>query len=185
MNTLAFDQIINAGAAGDPARLDEACTLLYRELKRLAHAKLRASGQATELNTTGLVHECWLRLQRQPGLAADDVDRFMAYCASTMRSVLVDRARARLSERRGGGSHHTVIEESELPASANDDEQLLQVHEALHQLSGHAPRLAEVVTLRYFGGLSDDEVAACMGVTRRTVLRDWAKARLYLAGALA
>lgn len=155
---------------------------LYAELKRMARSRLRQSGEPTLLNTTALVHEAYLRIDRAglPGFPTEQA--FMAYAARTMRSVVVDMVRARQAQRRGGDQHHTQLDT--LAADLHhtgSDEQVLHIHQALQELEQRDPRLAQVVDLRYFGGLTDAEIAACLAVTERTVQRDWQKARLLLS----
>ncbi|MFO1231753.1 MAG: ECF-type sigma factor [Alicycliphilus sp.] len=151
---------------------------LYRELKLLARQRLRRSGPMTLLDTTGLVHESWLKLSRQPDFLGMERAHFMAYAASTMRSIVVDYARARLSQQRGGDITHLPLDE--LPTLARRDEEYLEVHDALLALQTHEPRLAKLVELRYFVGLEEAECAELLGQARRTVQRDWQKARALL-----
>jgi len=152
--------------------------VLYRELKQMARQRLRRSGPMTLLDTTALVHEGWLKLSRQQGYADMERSHFMAYAASTMRSIVVDYARARLSQRGGGDATHLPLDE--LPTLARRDEEYLQVHEALQALQCSDPRLAKLVELRYFVGLEEAECAELLGQARRTVQRDWQKARALL-----
>lgn len=151
---------------------------LYRELKKIARQRIRRSGPMTLLDTTALVHESWLKLSRQWGLAGMERSHFMAYAASTMRSIVVDYARARLSMQRGADATHLPLEE--LPTLARRDEEYLEVHEALLALQTSDPRLAKLVELRYFVGLEETECAELLGQARRTVQRDWQKARALL-----
>jgi RNA polymerase sigma factor (TIGR02999 family) len=151
---------------------------LYRELKQMARRRMRRSGPMTLLDTTALVHESWLKLSRQAGFADMERSHFMAYAASTMRSIVVDYARTRLSLQRGGDATHLPLDE--LPTLARRDEEYLEVHEALQSLQVTDPRLAKLVELRYFVGLEETECAELLGVARRTVQRDWQKARALL-----
>jgi RNA polymerase sigma factor (TIGR02999 family) len=151
---------------------------LYRELKLMARQRMRRSGPMTLLDTTGLVHESWLKLSLQAGFVGMERAHFMAYAASTMRSIVVDYARARLSQQRGGEALHLPLDE--LPTLAHRDEEYLSVHEALLALQTSDPRLAKLVELRYFVGLEEAECAELLGLARRTVQRDWQKARALL-----
>ncbi|MCD0421051.1 sigma-70 family RNA polymerase sigma factor [Rubrivivax sp. JA1024] len=151
---------------------------LYRELRGIARSRLRRSGPMTLLNTTALVHEGWLKLSRQAGWLEMPHAQFMAYAAIAMRSIVVDYARARLAQQRGGGATHVPLDE--LPTLARRDEEYLQVHEALGELEAQDPRLARLVELRYFVGLEENECAELLGQSRRTVQRDWQKARALL-----
>lgn len=185
-----IDQALQAAAQGDPAAADRLFALLYADLHRLASSRLRQAGEHTLLDTTSLVHESFLRLRRASPDAFPDLGRFMAYAARAMRSVVVDLVRRRQADRRGGDWCRVTWR----TGPADDDgqgepidrqaEEVLRVDEALADLAREEPRLASVVELRYFGGLSDAEIAGTLGVTLRTVQRDWAKARLYLAMAL-
>lgn len=168
--------------AGDTAALGRIYTLLYGELRRIAHARLRAAPGELMLGTTALVHESFLRLVKLGSLQVDDRPHFLAYAARTMRSIVVDQARQRMAGRHGGdGLHLTLDTLADAAASrmASDDE-IVRVHEALDALAAADARLASVVELRYFGGLDDDEIAAALGLSARTVGRDWVKARLLL-----
>ena len=177
--------LLQAARDGDRSAADRAYALLYDELRRLAHGRLRREGDMTSLDTTALVHESYLRLRAGPAGDFPDRHHFLSYAAHVMRSVVVDLVRARKAERRGGGAlaltlSTTVIEGHAAPGT---EDEVLRVHEALDALAAAEPRLAQVVEMRYFGGLSEAEIAAALGVTDRTVQRDWQKARLFLARA--
>lgn len=180
--------MLHAAGRGEAGAADRAFALLYAELRQLARSRLRQSGQLTLLDTTALVHESYLRLRAQDGAAFPDREHFLAYASRAMRSVVVDLVRARMAARRGDGAGHLpldteVSEQVADPNSAHDAE-VIRVHEALDELAALEPRLAQVVELRYFGGLSEREVAGALGVTERTVQRDWQKARMLLACSL-
>ncbi|RQO60662.1 RNA polymerase subunit sigma-70 [Paucibacter sp. KBW04] len=151
---------------------------LYRDLKTLARQRLRRSGPMTLLDTTALVHESWFRLSRRADWVAMGREHFMGYAASAMRSLVVDYARARQAAIRGGQATH--LEFDELPTLAHRDEEYLAVHEALLDLERSDPALARLVELRFFVGLEETECAELLGVARRTVQRDWQKARALL-----
>ena len=169
---------------GDRAAVDAIFDQLYPELRRIAHARLTRHVRDTVLDTTVLVHECYLKFVQAERLNPNDRAHFLAYSAAAMRSIIVDFARARLTERRGGDAVHltlnTEIAES-LPAGESE---ILRIDDALTELARLDARLAQVVEMRYFGGLNDLEIAAALGLTDRTVRRDWEKARLLLAAAL-
>lgn len=174
--------LLHAAGAGDRAAADRAYALLYAELRQLARSRLRRSGELTLMDTTALVHESYLRLQQgaaQP--AFPDRHHFLAYAAQVMRAVVVDLVRARQAERRGGGAEHLPLDTHLGDRLAAHDAEVLRVHEALDELAAAEPRLAQVVALRYFGGLSEAEIAAALDMTERTVQRDWQKARLFLS----
>ena len=155
----------------------------YDELKRLARARLSRSGPMTLLDSTALVNEIWLKLANQRTLQVDTRRRFFAYAAEVMRNVIVDQIRERHALRRGGGERHLTLNTALGDGLAGDDE-ALQVHEALESLAQLEPRLAQVVEMRYFGGMTEVEIGEALGVTERTVRRDWEKARLLLASML-
>ncbi|WIT13735.1 ECF-type sigma factor [Paucibacter sediminis] len=174
--------LLRAAQSGDARAADQAIALLYADLQRLARSRLRQSGELTMLDATGLVHESYLRLQQQQGkLDFADRNHFLAYAARVMHSVVVDLVRAREAERRGGGAEHVTLNTAIAELPPQRDDEILRVHEALEELARLEPRLAQVVELRYFGGLLEAEIAAALGITERTVQRDWQKARLFLS----
>lgn len=164
-----------------PESVRELFPVLYRELRRLARAKLSAGGRHTLLDTAALVHESFLRMQRDGGVALNDREHFLAYAATTMRSVVIDFVRRRNADRRGGGMDHVTLDTRAAEQLGASDDEILEVHGALETLAEIDSRLVQVVEMRYFAGLSDLEIAAALGVTDRTVRRDWARARLLLA----
>ena len=170
--------------AGDPAARNALFGLLYEDLRKLARSRLRRNETITLLDTTALVHESYLRYLNSRELDFADRGRFFAYAANVMRSIVVDEVRKRHAERRGGAAEHVTLDTGVVDAMAQDDEQILRVHEALDELAALDPRLARVVEMRYFGGLSEEDIAQAMGVTDRTVRRDWDKARTLLFAAL-
>ena len=171
---------------GEQQALGELYALLYPELHRLAHSRMRRSGQVTLLDTTALVHESYLRFESLGALAVRDRGQFMAYAAKVMRSVVIDVIRRRQSERRGGDLVHVELNEShDAPAVDPRDNEVLRVHEALEALAAIDARLVQVVEMRYFAGMTEPEVAEALGLALRTVARDWEKARLFLHANLA
>ena len=165
------------------AAADRLFALLYADLRRLAHSRLRKSSDMTLMQTTALVHESFLRLRGAGALDFPDRQHFLAYAAQVMRTVVVDLVRARQAERRGGQHAHVTLDTAvaENALAQQQEDEVLRVHEALDALAAVEPRLAKVVELRYFGGLSEAEIAASLEVTERTVQRDWQKARLFLS----
>lgn len=159
----------------------------YPELRRIASARLRSGGDAAGLNTTALVHESWLRLaDRVDALDFASRGHFYAYCGRVMRSVIVDTLRRQQAECRGGNPGWQTLDTALGERLAGtDDSEALRVDEALQALAAVEPRLAQVVEMRYFGGFEDTEIAAALGLTERTVRRDWVKARALLQGMLA
>jgi RNA polymerase sigma factor (TIGR02999 family) len=165
--------------------LDRLMPLVYDELRVIADRQLagRAGHAESTLSPTALVHEAYLRLVDQSRARWNDRAHFLALAALAMRHVLVDRAKARCAHKRGGPRRPITLDEQ---AIAVDDqpEALLQLNEALERLGELDPRLAQVVECRFFGGLTEEEIAAALDVTVRTVQRDWAKARMLLRATL-
>ena len=180
--------LLHAASAGEAGAFARIAPLMYGEFRRLARSHMRRMGAMTLLDTAGLAHEVWLRLQATEGLAFPDRDHFLSYVSKMMRALAVDAARTRSAQKRGGGLVLvTLPTEPGLPAAADTTafEDVLRVDAALHALAQADERLARVVEMRYFGGLTDAEIGACLGLTERTVQRDWRKARLFLLDALA
>jgi RNA polymerase sigma factor (TIGR02999 family) len=165
---------------GDPDALERLVPLLYDEMRRVAHLRLRGERGSHTLGTTALVHETYLRLLGQRQIRAADRNEFLAVAAVTMRRVLVDYARARSRQKRGGGESMVPLAEVEPLLADEEVEELLGLEEALQRLATAHPRAAQVVEQRFFGGLSLDEVAALHGVSRKTVQREWEAARAWL-----
>jgi RNA polymerase sigma factor (TIGR02999 family) len=136
------------------------------------------------LSTTGLVHEAYLKLQARRGAPWRDRGHFFAVAAGAMRHILIDYAKRRRRQKRGNGQLPATLDEANLAVN-RETEHLLAVDEALDRLAFREPRLAQVVECRFFAGLSDEETAAALGVSPRTVQRDWVQARAWLADELA
>ena len=163
--------------------LDQVVTLTYQELRAIAHRRLAAAGGGATLSTTGLVHEAYLKLADQSRAEWRDQSHFFALASLVMRHILVDRARERSAQRRGGGGRQITLDD-EVIGLEDQSEALLQLNEALEALATVDPRLVQVVECRFFGGLTESEIAEALGVTIRTVQRDWVKARVLLRHAL-
>jgi RNA polymerase sigma factor (TIGR02999 family) len=177
-------QLLERMHGGDARARDALFAAAYEELRRLARSRLRDGGRNTVLETTSLVHECYLRFVRAGQLRAEDRRAFFAYASQVMRSVILNSVRERQAERRGGDVPQLTLS-TELEANlSGDEETLLKVHEALEVLERADSRLAQVAQMRYFGGYSEQEIAEVLGVTERTVRRDWERARLILKEAL-
>ncbi|HXN49122.1 MAG TPA: ECF-type sigma factor [Bryobacteraceae bacterium] len=161
------------------ASLDQFFASHYDELRRLAHRRLRQSEKITLLDTTSLVHESYLRFLKSGRVQASDHTEFVCLAARVMRSIIVDFVRARRAGRRGGGERVTL--EDQVAGPASPEEEIIRVNDALDELAKVDGRLVKVVEMRYFGGLEEREIAASLGVTDRTVRRDWEKARLLLS----
>ncbi len=136
------------------------------------------------LDTTALVHECYLKFAQAERLSPGDRVHFLAYAAHAMRSIIVDAARASLAQRRGGDAQHVTLNTNVAESAGNPESEILDVHAALDELGKLDERLVRVVEMRYFGGMKDEDIGNALGVTDRTVRRDWEKARLLLAHAL-
>ena len=169
---------------GDAQARDELFATAYEELRRLARARLRGGGRNTVLQTTSLVHECYLRFVAAGELRAEDRRAFFSYASQVMRSVILNTVRERQAERRGGDAPRLTLSPEVAAGMASDEETILRVHEALEVLEQADPRLGHVAEMRYFGGYREDQIANMLGVTDRTVRRDWLKAQAILAAAL-
>lgn len=175
-----FDEVRKPGRES----LDRLLPEVYEELRAIAHRHLAAHGHVGSLATTGLVHEAYLKLVDQSRIEWNDRAHFLALASVAMRHLLVDEARSRAALKRGGRRNRVTLDEETI---AVDDcvETLLAIDDALDRLAAVEPRLAKVVECRFFGGLSEKETAEALGITERTVARDWIKARVLLRRALA
>lgn len=182
-NSVDLTELIHRAQAGDARAVDALFAATYPELRRLARARLRGGGRNTLLDTTSLVHEWYLRFARGSGARLEDRVHFIRYASRAMRAVIVDFARRRRAVRRGGGAPRASLTAGAGEA-VDGEEEILGVHEALEELAVLDARMAHVVELRYFGGMTEVEIAEALGVADRTVRRDWEKARLWLAKAL-
>jgi RNA polymerase sigma factor (TIGR02999 family) len=176
--------LLEAARRGEPLAVDRLFTLLYRELRSAARRQLRRQDHQRTLDTTVIVNESYLRLRDHKQLKPGCRGQFLAYAAAAMRSVIVDLARERLAQKRGGDQPDVALTTNIAGSASIDDAQLIKVHEALEELAAIEPRLAKIVELRYFVGLSEAGAAEALGIARRTAQRDWEKARLFLFAAL-
>jgi RNA polymerase sigma factor (TIGR02999 family) len=177
--------LLAAARQGDEQAAGQAFSLLYDDLRRMARARLRQHRTMTLLDTTSLVHDSYLKLVGATSLPVEDRQHFFAYASRVMRSVIVDYARARLAERRGGDAGCVTLDTALSDKLAAPETDVLRVHEALDVLAKADEHLAQVVEMRYFGGLTEPEIAEALGLSERTVRRNWEKARMLLAAALA
>lgn len=182
----------SSGVTGNPTEtrhpasaesLDLAVSRAYQELRAIAHRRLAGRIPGGTLSTTGLVNEAYLKLVDNLSAEGLDPAHFLALASLAMRHVLVDRARERSALKRGAAPHHVTLDEETLSVD-EQAELLLNLDEALERLAAFEPRLARVVDCRFFGGLTEEETAQALGVTVRTVQRDWVKARVLLRRAL-
>ncbi|MGE0815550.1 MAG: sigma-70 family RNA polymerase sigma factor [Vicinamibacterales bacterium] len=177
-------EILQRASAGDRQALDALFPLVYQELRRIARRQRAGQPPGRTMTTTVLIHEVYLRLIDQTQAKFEDRVRFYAYAARVMRTVLVDEARARGARKRGGG--WTAVELDERHLAVQDQADLvLAIDEALTRLADEDAHLARLVECRFFGGMTDEEVARDLGVSDRTVRRDWLKARTWLYAQLA
>lgn len=179
----AFTDALASLRAGAPEAVDRLMPLVYDELRRLAHRQLAAEPVGHTLSTTALVHEAYLRLADQTRAAWADRRQFLAVAACAMRRILVDYARQHRALMRGGPARRPVgLDELDAAGIAVTEraEELLALDEALDRLATFDARLARLVELRYFAGLTEEETAEVLGVARRTVARDWTRARGWL-----
>ncbi len=172
-------QILAAISAGDEGRADELLRLVYDELRRMARQKMAHEPPGHTLQPTALVHEAYLRLVGDQDVRWEGRSHFFGAAAEAMRRILIDRARRYAAARHGGGRQRVPLEAADR-AAAGESVDLLALDDALGRLQEHDQRMAEVVKLRFFAGLTIEETAAALDVTSRTVNRDWIAARAWL-----
>ena len=175
-------ELLSASSRGDREARERLFSLVYGELRALAHRQLRRAVPGETMNTTALVHEAYLKIAR-PGGTARDRGHFFAIAARAMRQILVDQARERTAQKRGGGQRLEVLHEEAVTLDARAGE-IVALDGALERLAALDERLSHLVELRFFAGLSVEETAEVLSVSDRTVKRDWRKARTFLHHAL-
>jgi RNA polymerase sigma factor (TIGR02999 family) len=180
--TLSITELLDDLRSGRREAFDRIVPLVYHELRRTARRELAARPSDT-MFTTALVHELYLKFSRSPRAEWRDRAHFLRAAAVAMRHILVDRARRRTAEKRGGAQRTVTLDDS-LTAVDEQAESLLELHDALDALASLDERLARVVECRFFGGMTEQETAAALSITERTVRRDWVKARGLLHQAL-
>jgi RNA polymerase sigma-70 factor, ECF subfamily len=171
--------LLQEASAGRDGALDRLFPIVYEELRRVAHRQLGRSGGGHTLGTTALVHEAYLKLAGGSRLDCRDRGHFLGVAARAMRQVLIDYARRHRAAKRGGSPQRVSLDAVECVIDTQA-ETLLALDEALKRLEALSERLARVVECRFFGGMTEQETAVALGITPRTVRRDWAKARLWL-----
>jgi len=180
----AATELVLKLSKNDPGTVDELLPLVYGELRRLAQRYMRRERPDHTLTTTALVHEAYLRLVDQTRVQWQDRNHFLGIAAIAMRRILVEHARRRNAQRHGGARQRVSL--SDLTLAQDDSaDTLLALDEAMVRLAALNPRLVRVVECRYFLGLTEEETAAALEITSRTVRRDWIKAKGWLATALA
>lgn len=179
-DTREITQLLHAHREGDRAAFDRLMPLVYGQLKRLAHSQLRAHQVGRTLDTTALVHETYLKLARQDGAPWRNRGEFFAIAARAMRQLIVDYARERSAQKRGGGRRNVTLEETRIVVD-QEAEKLLELDQIIEQLNRAEPRLVRIIECRFFAGLTETETAEALEISARTVQRDWAKARAWLA----
>jgi RNA polymerase sigma factor (TIGR02999 family) len=172
-------RLLRAWAEGNEAALDQLAPIVYRELHDRAGAYMRNERRAVTLQPTVLVNEAWLRITGVSHVDWRDRAHFFAVAAQIMRRILVDSARARARDKRGGGVERTNLDEIPDFSSGRDDE-LLAIDDALDRLALVDPRKVRVIELRFFGGLSVEETASVLNISAQSVMRDWRLARSWL-----
>jgi RNA polymerase sigma factor (TIGR02999 family) len=172
-------QLLRASRGGSREALDGLFSLLYEELRRVAHRQLAGQPRAGTLNTTALIHEAYLRMVDQTQADWEDRAHFFGYAARAMRAIVVDYARRRCAQKRGGGLAHVPFDDRDLAVESQAD-MIVAVDAALTRLSEVSERLGRIVECRFFGGMGLDETAAALGISDRTVRRDWIKAKAWL-----
>jgi len=168
----------------EPENVDRLFPELYSELRRIARAHRWRRGRYDTLCTTALVNEVYLRLKRAGRLAAKDRLHFLALSARAMRFVLIDYARRSYAEKRGDGAVAKGVDADGIAAPIVSAESTLALHAALEDLARVSARMARVVECRFFGGMTEEEIAGLLGVSERTVRGDWQRAKIWLARAL-
>ena len=177
-------QLLTKWGAGDGSALDKLIPLVYRELRLLARRQMRDERAGHSMQATDLVNEAYLRLMEQQEARWQHRSQFLAIASKMMRRILVDRARRRGYQKRGARAVHIDIDDVAVMSPERPDA-IVALDEALKRLEQHDARKATVVELRYFGGLTTDEIAACLGVAPITVKRDWSLAKAWLSREIA
>jgi RNA polymerase sigma factor (TIGR02999 family) len=172
--------LLNAVERGDPQAAEKLLDLVYEELRRLAASKMAHEAQGQTLQPTALVHEAWLRLVASKNPKFENRAHFFSAAAEAMRRILIDRARRKKARRHGGGSKWTDLEGKD-PAAPETDEQLLAVNEVLDIFAKQHPLPAEVVKLRYFVGMTNEETAKALNISVATVKNYWTFARTWIS----
>lgn len=178
-----FTRILNSAQQGSPRAAEELLPTVYDELRRLAGYKMAGESAGHTLQATALVHEAWMRLAGSEQAAWENRGHFFAAAAEAMRRILVEHARRKQSLKRGAGAPHEELNESSIVLTVPPDE-LLAVNDALDRLATEDPQAAELVKLRYFIGMTMEEAAAAMNLSKRTAEGIWTYAKAWLGRAI-
>ena len=178
-----LSSLVASAEQGDRAAADALFTALYEELHRMARRELAKRGAGVTLGATTLLHEAYLDISGREQAAFPDRNRFLGYAARVMRGLIIDYARSRHAQKRGGGFEITSMD-TEVASPVPDLREITQISDALDALAALDPALAQIVDLKFFCGFSLAEIAVMRGVSERTAQRDWEKARIYLHGAI-
>ena len=178
-----LSSLIKAADDGDPSAVNALFSALYSELHRLAKRELAARGLGMSLGASTLLHQAYLDIASREGPSFPDRARFIGYAARVMRGLIIDHARNRQAQKRGGGFEITSLG-TKVAEHAVDARELVEISDALEELAQTDPPLAEIVDLKFFCGFSFVEIAAMRNVSERTVQRNWEKARIYLHSSL-
>jgi len=177
-------QLLAACSGGNHAAFDRLIDRVYDDLRRIAHARLRDERQGHTLNTTAVVHECYLRLVPQGTATWRDRAHFFAAASRAIRHILIDYARRSRAQKRGAGAVHIPLSDELTGSGETSTIELLELDEALRALAEHDSRLEQVVECRFFGGMTAKDTAEALDSSLRTVERDWSRAKAYLFEAL-
>jgi RNA polymerase sigma factor (TIGR02999 family) len=172
-------QLLVAYQEGDRAAFDRLVPMVYDDLRRIARAHLRRGRSGHSLDTTGLVHEAWLRLVDQSGARWEHRQHFLSVCARAMRQIIISSARRQSAAKRGGKERDVTLEEDRI-SDPSRAEWLLALDRALDRLAARNERMARVVECRYFAGMTEEETARALDTSLRTVQREWLRARAWL-----
>lgn len=176
--------LLRSAELGERGAADALFTALYEELHRMARRELSRRGGGVTLSATTLLHDAYLNISGREGTSFPDRNRFMGYASRVMRGIIIDYARSRQAQKRGGEFELTSIRTDMALAVGSNASELSRMSDALDELAKLDERLARVVDLKFFCGFSFVEIAAMFGVSERTVQRDWEKARIYLHNVL-
>lgn len=182
-DTQEITRLLEGWSAGDERSFDQLIEMVYDDLKQIAHRHLGLGARDSVVDTTALVHEAYLRIAGVDGAEWASRVHFFAFCSQAMRRILIDFARRRSSEKRGGGRVRVPLSDDAAMIDA-DIAELLAVEQALVRLEARNERMARIVVCRFYGGMSVPDTAEALGTSTRTVEREWTRARLYLKEAL-